>query len=197
MQAINNGYAEYYLLTEDGKVYNSKTNKYLKPSYRFSYKLQTTEGKTKNVSLKDLYKLVYNKVFCIDEIELLENEQFKEITGTEGKYFISNLGRVKSYVGYEAIILTPTLTPKGYLRLQIIQEGQRLNKFIHCLVAAEWLPQPQNLDVEIHHKDFNKLNNNADNLEYLTKVQHTKKHLERRKIVSDGEERSSENDSAN
>lgn len=197
MQAINNGYAEYYLLTEDGKVYNSKTCKYLKPSNRFSYKLRTIDGKSKNISLKELYKLVYNKVFCIDTIDRLENEQFKEIKGTDGNYYISNLGRVKSYVGYEAIILTPTITPKGYQRLQIIQEGQRVNKFVHSLVAAEWLPQPSSIDVDIHHKDFNQLNNNADNLEYLTRVQHSKKHTERRKLISNGEERSSENDSSN
>lgn len=47
--------------------------------------------------------------FCIDEIENLSGEEWKPIENTDNKYFISNYGRVKSYCGYNAIVLKPYL----------------------------------------------------------------------------------------
>ena len=35
---------------------------------------------------------------------------------------------------------------------------------------------PQKLDMQLHHKDFNKNNNAADNLQWLTPVAHIEKH---------------------
>ena len=181
MQSINHGFAEYYSLTEEGQVINTKRNRILKPNNGYSYKLNTTDGNTKTINLKDLYKLVYNKVFCKDDIENLPQEEWKEIEGTEGKYLISSCGRCKSYVGYEAIILQPTTTPKGYYRLQIKQEGQVINKFIHRLVAAAFLPTPAQIDYVLHHIDNQKTNNNKNNLVWLSVQQHNKIHAEQRK----------------
>ena len=42
------------------------------------------------------YKDIYNKPFCKDNIKDLENEEWKEIRGTDSYYLISNMGRVKS-----------------------------------------------------------------------------------------------------
>lgn len=181
MKQIKNGFKESYYLMPDGRVYNQEKDKYLKAD-KYKYHLKTAAGTDKTVSIKTLYRLVYHKNYCKDTIELLPGEEFKEIEGTEGLYLISNLGRVKSLIGYEAAILKPSMTKKGYLRLQIIQEGYRINKLLHCLVAAAWLDKPKSLEVEIHHKDFDKLNNAAANLEYLTKVQHIKKHQERKEL---------------
>lgn len=116
MQPINNGYADYYFLTTDGKIYNSKTKKYLSADHKHTFKLLHKSGQ-KRISLKALYKLVYGKVFCIDNIESLENEIWKEIENTDGYYYISNYGRVKSLYKYEATLLKPTITASGYERL--------------------------------------------------------------------------------
>lgn len=71
--------------------------------------MQSAKGNYKRITLKKLYRKVYNKEFCIDEIENLSGEEWKPIENTDNKYFISNYGRVKSYCGYNAIVLKPYL----------------------------------------------------------------------------------------
>ena len=185
MKQINNGFCSNLYLTEEGYIYNADTGQY-KAANNNIHSLKITDGSRKRISLNKLYKMVYNKSFCNDSIENLTGEEWKEIDRTEGVYFVSNLGRVKSYAGYEAIILKPTLTAKGYCRLDIIQEGQRATKFIHRLVAAAFLLPPKTIDMQLHHKDFNKQNNAAVNLEWLSIKQHTEKHNERRVQQNNG-----------
>lgn len=51
---------------------------------------------------------------------------------------------------------------KGYLRVTI---GKKM-MFIHRLVAEKWVPNPEHKE-QVNHKDGNKLNNCADNLEWV------------------------------
>lgn len=176
MKQINHNYANYYYLLEDGSLYNADTNQTLKPNIDHIYTLKTLDNKRKKVSLKTLYKLVYNKPFSRDNIENLDNEQWKEIDDTEHLYYISNKGRIKSLQGYETIILKPFNNQSGYARVDIIEAGRRQTKLIHRLVAAAFLPLPQKLNMQLHHKDFDKNNNAADNLQWLTPAIHYEKH---------------------
>ena len=173
------GFMDCYYLDID-KIYNAKRKQYMTEVGEYRYKIRTTEGTVKSITIKEIYKRLFNQVFCKDDIERLEGEEFREIEGTEGNYLVSNYGRVISYISNHAMILKPTITPKGYERLQITIEGQRYNKFVHSLVAAAWLGQPQSLEQEIHHKDFNQRNNNYTNLQYVYKNEYVKKHAERR-----------------
>lgn len=172
------GFKDCYYLDVD-KIYNTNIKQYMKEVGEYRYRILTKEGKSKSITIKEIYKRLFNKVFCIDNIERLEGEEFREISDTDGNYYVSNYGRVISYNSNHAILLKPTVTEKGYERLQIIIKGRRYNKFVHCLVAAAWLGQPQSLEQEIHHIDFNTRNNHCSNLEYLYKHEHIKKHLER------------------
>ena len=107
MIQINNGYEDYYYLQENGDIYNAAAGKILEPDGKHLYRLKQKDNGYKKVSIRTLYKAVYNKPFCKDTIENLENEEWKEITGTDGYYLISNMGRVKSLQSYDAIILKP------------------------------------------------------------------------------------------
>lgn len=175
LQQINNNYADYYYLTEEGTIYNSKTNKYIKPCSNNLFKLKTIEGNYVKISLKKLYKLVFNKCYVIDNIEDLNGEHWKPIERTDNCYYVSDKGRIKSYKGYQAIILKPYLT-NGYERVDIVVDGERSSKLVARLVAAAFLEQPKSIDMQLHHKDSCKTNNKLDNLEWLTPAEHHKKH---------------------
>ena len=162
------GFKEYYILTESGKIKNTKSGKYLQKDNKQCYRLLKKCGKPQTVSLKTLYRAAYNKEFCYDNIQPLPNEVFKEIADTNGKYFISNYGRVKSYTQYNATLLTPQPNNSGYLRVKINGKKQ----FIHRLVAAAFLPIEKDKKI-IHHKDGNKKNNKLDNLQRATHKENT------------------------
>lgn len=174
------GFKDCYML-EEYKIYNKDRKAYIKPVGEFRYRLITKDGIYKSITIKEIYNKLFNKVFCIDNIERLEEEEFKEIEGTDGKYLCSNKGRIISYMGNYAILLKPTITQKGYERVQLYIEGQKVNKFIHSLVCMTWIGKPQGLDYEIHHKDNCKLNNDISNLCYVTKKEHKLLHNNKRK----------------
>lgn len=162
-----------YFIDTKGNIYNKYKRK-LKHNNKFIYTLIDDNKRRKNISLKTLYRIVYNKEFCIDQIENLIDEIWKEIQGTKGQYFISNKGRIKSYLRYNAILLRQTVSPKNYKYISIYGIKYK----IHRLVAFAFV-ENDNLEdkKEVHHKDGNTLNNNSYNLEWIS----TKDHIERHK----------------
>lgn len=74
-----------------------------------------------------MYRKVYNKEFCIDTIEDLSGEIWKPIENTQERYFISNLGRVKSYCGYTAIVLKTYENEKCYLYVKINNKNVKIH----------------------------------------------------------------------
>lgn len=88
-------------------------------------------------------------------------EIWKEIPGSGGKYQISNYGNVYSLINN--VQLKGVNNGNGYLRVKL---NERLF-YIHRLVAMAFIPNPKCYK-EINHKDENKLNNNADNLEWCS-----------------------------
>lgn len=176
MQQINNDYASCYYLTESGEIYNSSTETYLKPNEKHSFRLKRVDDTYKRVTLRELYFLVFGKRYCKDTIKNLDNEQWKPIERTDNVYWISDKGRVKSLANYEAIILKPNII-NGYERVDIVQEGSRSSKLISRLVAAAFLLPPAALDMQLHHKNGIRTDNNKDNLVWLTPKQHKQEHL--------------------
>lgn len=86
-------------------------------------------------------------------------EEWKDIIGFEGFYQVSNFGKVRNCVTGK--ILKPGLQGKGYYSVTLKRKGYK----VHRLVAIAFIPNPNNLPI-VNHKDENKLNNNADNLEW-------------------------------
>lgn len=90
-------------------------------------------------------------------------EVYKEILFAPN-YLCSNYGNVKSKRYNKP--LKGEVNNSGYKRVQL---GNSKNKhFIHRLVAQTFL-QKDELRNFVNHKDGNKLNNNLDNLEWVTR----------------------------
>ncbi len=108
-----------------------------------------------------------------------EKECWKDISGYEGKYQISNKGRIKSILftnnqitKKQDKIMKPQLRNK-YLIINLSKDSKRKQYSIHRLVAQEFIKNPNNYNV-VNHLDYNTLNNNADNLEWCTQKQNVK-----------------------
>ena len=97
-------------------------------------------------------------------------EQWKDIKGYEGKYQISNLGRVKSLdyhrSGKEKEII-PVLKKTGYYQVNLYLNGRYKTKRIHRLVAEAFVDNENNCSI-VNHIDGDKTNNCASNLEWTT-----------------------------
>lgn len=90
-------------------------------------------------------------------------EYWKFIPGYEGKYQVSNKGRVKNVATGK--ILNPELTTKGYYRVKLCDNGVKKRFLLHRLVAIVFVPNPNNYPI-VNHKDLNPKNCCADNLEW-------------------------------
>jgi hypothetical protein len=94
-------------------------------------------------------------------------EIWKDIEGFEGRYFVSNTGRVKSLYTGEERIMKLYFRPKMYTTVGLSWNGRTIAYQVHRLVATAFMPNLMNLR-EINHKDGNKYNNYIDNLEWCT-----------------------------
>lgn len=178
LKQVNNGFKEYYYLKDNGDLFNNNTQRYLKLD-KCNYGLMTNDNKYKRISLKNLYKLVYNKNFCYDTIKDLENEIWREIPDTDGQYLISNKGRIKSLKGYYAILIQQWKNESNYYKVTIFQNNIKRNKFVHVLVAlafTELCGTPQDITSQVHHKNGITTDNRAENLQWLTEKEHLQIH---------------------
>lgn len=101
-------------------------------------------------------------------------EAWKDIAGYEGLYQVSNFGRVKSLgridrfnKKWDARILIPHCVGKNYLAVGLCKDGVVKSRRVHRLVAEAFIPNPQGKP-QVNHKDGNKGNNFASNLEWST-----------------------------
>ena len=97
-------------------------------------------------------------------------EKWKAIDGYEGLYEVSNTGKVRSFKkSRKGHILVPAAT-RGYDSVGLCSgDGSKTTVLVHRLVATAFVPNPNGYK-EVNHKDENKKNNNADNLEWCTRA---------------------------
>lgn len=94
-------------------------------------------------------------------------EIWKDIEGYEGKYQVSNYGRVKSLNYNKEKILKIGDNSKGYKIVTLCKDGKSKTYFVHRLVAFAFIPNPNNLP-QVNHKDEDPSNNCVNNLEWCS-----------------------------
>lgn len=98
-------------------------------------------------------------------------EIWRDITGYEELYQVSNLGRVKSLgndKNRKEKILKPSKNKCGYLTICLHNDNKIKNFKVHRLVAEAFIPNPENKP-EVNHEDGNKENCCVSNLTWATK----------------------------
>lgn len=147
-------------------------------------------------SLKHKQKVVIQMIKISSQQDI-----WKNIKGYEGWYQVSNTGKIRSMdrtITYwnkkyncfvnqktKGKIIKPTDNGSGYLTVHLRVNKHRKMFYIHRLVAETFLINDENKK-EINHKDYNKYNNNVDNLEWVTRqenVNHSVKHMKKQKNV--------------
>jgi hypothetical protein len=100
-------------------------------------------------------------------------EKWKEVFGYDILYEVSDEGRVRTRYsrtsGYteEYREVRPTDNGNGYLRFNWKTNGVQKTVYLHKLVASAFLENKRNLS-EVNHKNENKYDNRAENLEWCT-----------------------------
>ncbi len=98
--------------------------------------------------------------------------EWRDVLGFEGSYQVSSTGLVRS-VKRGRKNLAPSHSKSGYLQVNLYRDGQPQHFYVHRLVAAAFLG-PIPWWAVVNHKDGNKRNNRADNLEFMTLEQNIK-----------------------
>lgn len=95
----------------------------------------------------------------------MNKEEWKDVPGYEGKYKISNLGRVKSLLSN--IYLKHCVNSVGYYQVTLCLDGKKFNHTIHKLIAESFLFKKCD-GLVVDHINNNKLDNRIENLQFVT-----------------------------
>lgn len=174
-----------YIMTKDGKIWSNKTYnnrepgwvKPTKPEYGTIYNLAGPDKKVKCVNVDALV----SKYF-ITPTMLSMPEHFKRlddgplIVSDSGVVFDSELGRFRS-------------PSKGGNYMHFSDRGKYHN--LHRVVATLFIPNPENKPC-INHKNFNRWDNRASNLEWCTAAENNAASRDAGRVKHDGSVRRSE-----
>lgn len=97
---------------------------------------------------------------------MAEIEVWKEIPAYPN-YKVSNLGRVYSACKSGRVLKTG-IQSQGYAQVCLCKGGIKSTYRLHILICRAFKGEPPNDSYQVNHKDGNKLNNVATNLEWVT-----------------------------
>lgn len=118
-------------------------------------------------------------------------EVWMPVVGYEGLYQVSNLGRVRSIDREVCVrggvrtskgqLIKPCFNGQGYLFVTLTKDNKPKASRINRLVAEAFIPNPENFPV-VNHKDYDRTNNCADNLEWCT-VEYNTRYSSAKKVL--------------
>ena len=104
---------------------------------------------------------------------------WKDIEGYKGHYQISNYGNVRS-LKKDAFLMKGAYL-KGYKIISLWKNGIGKMFRVHRLVAAAFIPNPENKPC-IDHIDGDRANNHADNLRWVTYLENNNNPITKKRL---------------
>ena len=96
--------------------------------------------------------------------QVIINEQWRSISGYIN-YQVSNLGRVRNLTTGK--VLKPGCMKSGYRNVILCKDGVKTTRYIHRLVAGEFIDNHHQKDC-VDHIDHDRANNSVPNLRWVT-----------------------------
>lgn len=111
-------------------------------------------------------------------------EIWKDITGYEGLYQVSNLGRVKSLnynrTGKEKIMKT-SIDKQGYIQISLRKDGKTYKFKVHRLVGFEFVDGFSEYKNHIDHINTIRTDNRPENLRWVSQKENNNNEITRSK----------------
>lgn len=96
------------------------------------------------------------------------------VAGFEPFYEVSDEGKIRRNIaGHFRMVSTERTNRKGYEVVEFCVNDEKTRQFVHRVVATAFHGKIPSVKHMVNHKDGNKRNNRADNLEWVTAKENT------------------------
>jgi len=98
-------------------------------------------------------------------------ERWRWVDGYEGLYLVSNMGAVLGLprCGKDARELKDAITPNGYHQVTLYDQSGTPTRFLVHRIVAKAFVGGYDVGLEVNHKNGNRSDNRAENLEWVTR----------------------------
>ena len=113
----------------------------------------------------------------LEQFNMRKEEIWKDVPQHEGRYQVSDLGRVRSLRWSKETILKKRVNTKGYISAVIYKDSNTRKEFqVHQLVMMAFKGHvPCGMKLVVDHIDNDKKNNRLDNLQIITNRENSSK----------------------
>lgn len=129
---------------------------------------------------KQRINLLDKLLTLVSQYDFQEGEIIREVKNYNSNkiYYVSNYGTIITLHYNQWRVRKPFRSKRdGHLYIKLYQDGKRVNKGIHQLVAESFITNSAPEEkTQIHHIDFNPLNNKSNNLMYVSPKEHRELH---------------------